>query len=82
MSKQLIVRLDDDLKDRMQRLAKSEGKNASQVVRELVQEYVADRDPAGAIEELWTRIGDRLTDRGIRLEDVETAIDDVRTSHR
>ena len=80
MSKQMIIRIDAELKERMQRLAKAEGKNASQVLRELVEDYVAQRDPAGAIEDLWERIGGRLRERGVRTKEIRKAIRDVRAA--
>ena len=79
MASQMIIRLDDELKARMQELARAEGKNASQVVRELIQNYVTERDPAAAIEDLWDRIGTRLVERGARKGDINRAIREVRS---
>ena len=82
MTSQLLVRLDPELKARMQKLARAEGKNASQVVRELVEEYVTERDMAGAIDRLWDRIGVNLRSRGVEAEDIAGTITDVRGAHR
>lgn len=41
---QRTVRTDDDLKERLNNLARHEGKTTSDVVRLLVKEYVQDRD--------------------------------------
>ena len=82
MSKQMIIRIDPQLKNRMQELARTEGKNASQVVRELIEDYVADRDPVAAIDDLWDRIGDRLKSRGVQKRDINKAIKAVRTAAR
>ena len=79
MASQMIIRLDDELKTRMQELARAEGKNASQVVRELIEGYVTERDPAAAIEDLWDRIGTRLEQRGVRKGDINRAIREVRS---
>ena len=79
MESQLIVRLDSELKTRFQKYALSEGKNASQVVRELVAAYLQDRDMAGFVGDLWDRLGRKLESHGARVEDVDRAIRDVRT---
>ena len=79
MTTQMIIRLDDELKSRMQELARAEGKNASQVVREMIEEYVTERDPAAAIEDLWDRIGTRLEEHGASKGDINRAIREVRS---
>ena len=38
-------------------MAKTEGKNASQVVRELMETYITERDVAAHVDGLWARIG-------------------------
>ena len=78
MTTQMIIRLDDELKTRMQELARAEGKNGSQVVRELIESYVSERDPAAAIEDLWDRIGTQLQKRGTQKRDINHAIRQVR----
>lgn len=78
MTSQLLVRLDPELKAQMQKLARAEGKNASQVVRELVEEYVAERDMAGAIDRLWNSIGENLSSRGVESGDIARAIAELR----
>lgn len=79
MATQMIIRLDDELKSRMQELARAEGKNASQVVRELIEGYISERDPAAAIEDLWDRIGNKLHKRGAQKKDINRAIAQVRS---
>ncbi len=79
MATQMIIRLDDELKSRMQELARAEGKNASQVVRELIEGYISERDPAAAIEDLWDRIGDTLHKRGAQKKDINRTIAQVRS---
>jgi predicted DNA-binding protein len=78
MTSQLIVRLDSGLKEKVQRFAQAEGKTISQVIRELVETYVEDRDPEAFIGDLWDRIGRQMADRGLGAEDVDRAIQDVR----
>ena len=44
MTTQMIVRVDPDLKAKVNNFAKAEGKSVSEVVRELLEEYVKNRD--------------------------------------
>jgi hypothetical protein len=78
MSDQLLIRIDADLKKRFGRLAKSEGKTTSLMVRELINEYVKDRDIGAYIDGLWDRIGVKLTARGARPAAVKRAIAETR----
>ena len=57
---QLIIRVDDDLKKKVSRFAMAEGKTASQVVREMLEQYVSDHDIGGYIDDLWNRIGRKI----------------------
>ena len=79
MTSQMIVRVDADLKKRVARLAKTEGKNVSQVVRSLLEEYVRERDISAYIDDLWERIGTRLKTRGRSRKDIRRAIRQVRS---
>jgi predicted transcriptional regulator len=78
MEKQMIIRIDMELKDRLSRLARAEGKTSSQIVRELIRDYVKDRDIAAYIDGLWTRIGAKLAARGVRPPDINKAIAESR----
>ena len=80
MAAQMIVRLDRELKTKVDNLAKTEGKSLSEVVRELLEEYVKNRDIGAYIDDLWGRIGAKLTSRGLRPEDIQRAIQEVRTN--
>ena len=78
MSSQMMVRINPRLKDKVRRLAKAEGKSVSEVVRELLEEYVRDRDIGLYIDDLWQRIGDKLRSRKIGSREIRHAIKDVR----
>ena len=80
MTSQLVIRIDDELKNKVIRFAMAEGKNASQVVREMLEQYVCDRDIGGYIDQLWDRIGLKLKQKGFGTADVNQAIADVRQS--
>jgi len=74
MADQMIIRIDADLKARLNRLARAEGKATSQMVRELIRDYVKERDIGAYIDGLWERIGTKLKERGVRPADIGKAI--------
>jgi hypothetical protein len=78
MDKQMIVRIDTELKERLSRLARAEGKTTSQMVRELVRDYVKNRDIGAYIDGLWRRIGGKLASRGVRPGDINRAVAESR----
>lgn len=78
MSTQMIVRIDPELKARVSNLAKAEGKSISEVVRDLLEEYVKNRDVGSYIDDLWKRIGTKLKSRGARPGDIQGLIQEVR----
>ena len=78
MSTQLIVRIEPQLKDKVSRLARAEGKTTSDVVRELLEDYIASRDIAASIDGLWERIGRRLARQDVTSAGVAAAIREVR----
>ena len=78
MSTQMIIRIEPQLKDKVARLARAEGKTTSEVVRELLEDYITSRDIAASIDGLWERIGSRLAREDVTSEGVAEAIRDVR----
>ena len=78
MANQLIVRIDPELKMKASRLAKRDGKNLSEVIRDLLESYVKKRDIGAYIDQLWNRIGDKIAEKGITEDDIESIIQDVR----
>ena len=79
MTTQMIVRIDPDLKNRVNAFAKAEGRSVSEVVRELLEEYVKNRDIGSYIDDLWGRIGGKLESRGVGYKEVRKAIREVRS---
>ena len=79
MLTQMMVRIDPELKTKVNNLAKAEGKSISEVVRELLGDYVRDRDIGLYIDDLWKRIGTKLTSRGYGPKDIKRVIQKVRT---
>ena len=78
----LIVRLDKDLKSKVCKLARNEGKSASQVVREVLEEYVKNRDVGVYIDDLWERIGGKLKSRGFEERDLPRVIREARKNKK
>lgn len=82
MSKQLIIRIDSDLKERLFKLARAEGKPASRMVRDIIAEYVKEREIGPHIDDLWARIGEKLKAKGTTPERIAEAIKDSRRGGR
>jgi len=78
MSMQMIIRIDPELKDRLAKLARIEGKSTSQLVREVMEDYINERDIGAYIDDLWKRVGDKLESKGLKLMDINKAIKDAR----
>ena len=78
MSTQMIIRIDPVLKDKVSRFARAEGKTTSDVVRELLEEYISSRDIAAYVDGLWEKIGMRLVSQGVTADRISEAIEEVR----
>ena len=74
----MIVRINPELKNKVNSLAKAEGKSVSEVVRELLEDYVKNRDIGLYIDDLWQRIGDKLVSRKVDPKEIQRAIQKVR----
>ncbi len=81
MATQMIIRVEPSLKDKVSRLAKSEGKNLSELVRELLEKYTKERDMGEYVDNLWTKIGRNLSKKNISESDIENAIKQVRSNN-
>lgn len=79
MSSQIIIRIDPELKVKVNNFARSDGKNVSQVVRELLEEYVKDRDIGSYVDDLWDRVGDKIKSKGTGRKDIQRIIGEVRS---
>jgi predicted DNA-binding protein len=78
MSTQMIVRIDPELKSKVNRFAKAEGKTSSEVVRELLEDYIRSRDPGAYIDDLWNRIGAKLSSGKVSQGKIQRVIQEVR----
>ena len=61
MATQMIIRVEPTLKNKVSQLAKAEGKNLSELVRELLVKYTKERDMSTYIDNLWDRIGQNFS---------------------
>jgi metal-responsive CopG/Arc/MetJ family transcriptional regulator len=81
MATQMIIRIETNLKDKVNRLAKAEGKNLSELVRELLEKYTKERDMGAYIDNIWAKIGQNLSKDNISETDIENAIKQVRSNN-
>jgi len=81
-STQMIIRLDQKLKMKLAKIAKAEGKNSSLVIRELIENYVQERNIEAYIDDLWNRIGKKLKRKKITGREIAKAIRDVRKASK
>jgi hypothetical protein len=70
----MIIRIDNEVKTRLNKLARIEGKTTSEMVRGLIEEYIKERDIGSYIDDLWDRTGKKLKSSGITPAAIEKAI--------
>jgi predicted DNA-binding protein len=80
MTTQMIIRMDSEMKSRLNKLARVEGKTTSQMVRELIEDYMREKDIGAYIDNLWDRIGGRMKAKGIKQMGINRAIKESRKS--
>jgi predicted DNA-binding protein len=80
MTTQMIIRINSETKNRLVKLARVEGKTTSQMVRDLIEDYIKDKDIGSYIDNLWDRIGGKLRAKGINQRDINRAIKESRKS--
>jgi predicted DNA-binding protein len=80
MSKQMVIRIDDETKERFQRVSRMEGKTASEKMRELIENYVRKADLSQVVDDLWERIGTKANMKGVSVKDVDRIIRETRAS--
>jgi predicted DNA-binding protein len=79
MVSQMLIRVDKELKDKFQRLSRTEQKSVNEKVRDLMEEYVRDHDMEAAMRSLWDEIGQSLRKKGYKASDVNKKIKEVRS---
>ena len=78
MTTQMIVRIDEGVKNRLNRLARLEGKTTSEMVRELIEERIKERDIGAYVDDLWNRIGRKLKSKGVTAAIIDKAVKETR----
>ena len=81
MTTQMIIRIEPNLKEKAGKLAKGEGKNLSELVRDLLENYTKERDMSSYIDSLWNKIGKQLSQNNITESDIEKTIRQVRNEN-
>ena len=79
MTSQILVRVDKDVKDKLQRLSRFEHKSVNEKLRELMKDYVEEHNIENAMKGLWNEIGSSLKTKGYKVSDVEKTIRKVRS---
>lgn len=74
MTTQMIIRIDAKVKNRLTKLARIEGKTTSEMVRELIEGYIKERDIGTYIDDLWDRIGKKLKSKGVTSATINRAV--------
>jgi predicted DNA-binding protein len=74
MTSQLIIRIDSRKREQLKRLSKAEGKASSEVVRELIDNFIKDHDMSGYVDDLWKRTNAVMAKNGRSLKDVDKFI--------
>ncbi len=79
MVSQVLIRVEKGLKDKFQRLSRTEQKSVNEKVRELMEDYVKEHDMETAMRCLWDEIGQSLRKKGYKASNVNKMIKEVRT---
>jgi predicted DNA-binding protein len=74
MSPQITIRIDPEIKKRFSKLVRAEGKTPGQALRELIENYVKERDTRTYIDDLWKRIGSKLGSKDLKQRDINRVI--------
>jgi predicted DNA-binding protein len=80
MTRQMVIRIDEETKERFQRVSRMEGKTASEKMRELIENYVRKADLSQVVDDLWDRIGAKANKQGVNVKDVDRIIRETRAS--
>jgi len=80
MANQMLIRINPDVKDKFERIARNEGKNMTQKIRELIEDYVNDHDISSYVDDLWNRIGEDMGGKKVTPGDINRAIRKARST--
>jgi len=71
MAPQMTVRMDPEIKKRFSKLVRAEGKTPGHALRELIENYIEERDTRTYIDDLWTRIGGKLRSKDLKQREID-----------
>jgi hypothetical protein len=74
MTTQMLIRIDAEKRRALDQLSKSEGKTTSEVVRELIDSFIADHDMGRYLDGLWDRLGVSIKQKGFSESDIPKLI--------
>ncbi len=80
MSRQMVIRIDDETRERFHQASRREGKTSSEKLRELMDSYLRKADLSQVVDDLWERVGVKAAAAGITEQDGERIVREVRTS--
>ncbi len=78
MATQMIIRIEPDLKNKVNRFAIAEGKTTREGALDLLKDYVRSRDIGAYIDDLWDRIGKKLQSKRVGPDEIQRIIKEVR----
>lgn len=82
MQSQLIIRVDSNIKSKFQKIARMEGKTTSEKIREMMNDYISQKDFAASVDRVWDKITTEFKKRGVTDNDIDMAIKEVRASKK
>lgn len=82
MSSQMVIRIDEKQRQKLNQISRAEGKATSQVLRELIDGFIKDHDLGGYIDDLWSRIGKSISQKGFTPDDIPGIIAESRKASR
>jgi len=78
MERQMVVRIDEEMKGKFFKIARMEGKTASEKIREMIERYVSENDLSTIVDGLWNRISNKLEKSEVKEEDITRVIKEAR----
>ena len=78
MERQIVVRIDEEMKGKFFKIARMEGKTASEKIREMIERYVSENDLSTIVDGLWNRISNKLEKSEVKEEDITRVIKEAR----
>jgi predicted DNA-binding protein len=78
VSPQMTIRIGPEIKKRFSRLVRAEGKTPGQVLGQLIENYIKERNTRTYIDDLWKRIRLKLESKDLKQRDINWVIKEAR----